>query len=150
MTDPAARAAWRLFIENSARLQTELDRRLRSSAGMCLADYHVLLLLHESPDRRLRMNELGRRMVFSASRLSYQVDVLCRRGWLRRENAAEDRRGSYAVLTEDGAAVFEAAALVHAADVDELFFHAIGDGDAAALAGVMRRLADHLDRNENR
>lgn len=117
---------------------------------MCLSDYHVLLLLHEAPDRSLRMNELSRRMVFSASRLTYQIDTLCRRGWVRRENAAEDRRGSYAVLTDDGNAAFEAAAELHAADIDELFFSAVpNDDDATVLADIMRRLADNLDHSEN-
>ncbi|MBM7369022.1 MarR family winged helix-turn-helix transcriptional regulator [Gordonia hydrophobica] len=145
MTTAAKQRAWRLFIENSARIQTELDRRLRAD-GLCLADYHVLLLLHEAPDRRLRMNELSRAMVFSASRLSYQVATLCKRGWLRRENVAEDRRGSYAALTDAGAAAFESAARTHGDDVDELFFGAVSDDDAATLAQAMRALADHLDR----
>lgn len=143
MTTAAKRAAWRLFIENSARLQTELDRRLRAE-GMCLADYHVLLSLHEAPGRRLRMNEISRRMIFSASRLTYQVDVLRRRGWVRRETAAEDRRGSYAVLTDEGEAAFQKAAAAHGDDVDELFFAAVSDDDAAALADIMVRVGRRL------
>ncbi|EGD56374.1 MarR family winged helix-turn-helix transcriptional regulator [Gordonia neofelifaecis] len=147
MTADAKQRAWRLFIENSARIQTELDRRLRAD-GLCLADYHVLLLLHEAPGRRLRMNELSRRMVFSPGRLSYQVATLCKRGWLRRESAPEDRRGSYAVLTDAGASAFESAARTHGDDVDELFFGGVSDHDAVALAGAMHALADHLDRIE--
>ena len=147
MTAAAKQRAWRLFIENSARIQTELDRRLRTD-GLCLADYHVLLLLHEAPGRRLRMNEISRAMVFSKSRLTYQVAALCKRGWLRRESAPEDRRGSYAILTDDGAAAFEAAARKHGADVDELFFSAVSHDDAVSLADAMQALADHLDHCE--
>lgn len=146
MTTTAKQRAWRLFIENSARIQTELDRRLRAD-GLCLADYQVLLLLYEAPGRRLRMNELSRGLVFSASRLTYQVTALEKRGWIRRETAPEDRRGSYAVLTDDGAAAFEAAAETHGADVDELFFSAIDDDAAGALEDSMRSLSDHLDDN---
>ena len=96
------------------------------------------------------MNELGRRMVFSASRLTYQIDTLCRRGWVRRENATEDRRGSYAVLTDEGNTAFEAAAAGHSADIDELFYSAVADDDdATVLANIMRRLADNLNNSEN-
>lgn len=145
MTEATKLTAWRLFIENSARIQTELDRRLRPD-GLCLSDYQVLLLLYDAPNRRLRMNELSHSMVFSASRLSYQVAALCKRGWVRRESAPEDRRGSYAVLTAEGVAAFEPVARKHRADVDELFFSAVSDDDASALAGTMRALADHLEK----
>ncbi|MEO9328427.1 MarR family winged helix-turn-helix transcriptional regulator [Gordonia aurantiaca] len=143
-TDTDLQAAWRVFIETAARLQTELDDDLRAKAGMTLADYSVLLILHESPDGRLRMRDLAARMIFSTSRLSYQVDGMCRRGWLCRERATEDRRGSYAVLTDEGRAVFRSAAADHARCVDDLFFSALTPADGRDLRAVMAKLAAHL------
>ncbi|MEZ5210714.1 MULTISPECIES: MarR family winged helix-turn-helix transcriptional regulator [unclassified Gordonia (in: high G+C Gram-positive bacteria)] len=142
--------AWRLFIETSARLTTALDEQLRRDAHLTLADFHVMLLLSEAPDGRLRMKEVAERMVFSPSRLTYQVDQLCKRGWLCRERAAEDRRGSYAVLTDDGHEVFATAARDHAALVHRLFHDALSPADGGELATLMRRLADHLDRQDPR
>ncbi|MGW0036965.1 MarR family winged helix-turn-helix transcriptional regulator [Gordonia sp. NPDC003376] len=143
--DPVG-SAWRLFIETSTRVHTRLDEDLRKHCGMSLSDYHVLLILHECPDGRARMRELSRRMVFSTSRLSYQIDVMVKKGWLRRESVAEDRRGSYAALTGDGRATFAAAARDHGAVVDRLFSTAVDADDAAALSRVMRTLTTHLDR----
>lgn len=143
-------AAWRLFIETSARLTTELDEQLRRDAQLTLADFHVLLLLSEAPGRRLRMKEIAQRMVFSPSRLTYQVDQLCKRGWLRREQAAEDRRGSYAILTDEGRAAFAAAGRGHGALVHRLFYDAFSPADGGELATLMRRLADHLDGGGDR
>lgn len=137
--------AWRLFVETSARVQTILDDELRSHCRMSLADYHVLLILQECPHGRARMRELAHRMVFSTSRLSYQIDAMVRRGWLRREAVPEDKRGSYAVLTDDGRAAFAAAARDHGDAVDRLFTSALSDGEAAALADIMRSLTTHLD-----
>lgn len=138
------RAAWQVFIETSARLQTMLDDDLKAGAGMSLADYQVLMLLHDAPDRRLRMRDLSDRLVFSTSRLSYQIDTLVRRDWLCRERADEDRRGSYAVLTAAGASAFRTAARDHARCVDELFVDAISDADGRALLDIMTRLSDRL------
>ncbi|MGP3708572.1 MarR family winged helix-turn-helix transcriptional regulator [Gordonia paraffinivorans] len=138
-------AAWRVFIETATRLQTELDDDLRASAGMTLADYSMLLILHESPEGRLRMRDLAARMIFSTSRLSYQVDAMVRRGWLRREKAPEDRRGSYAVLTDEGLAAFREAAVHHSRCVDALFFSALTPADGRDLRAVMDKLAAHLD-----
>lgn len=137
--------AWRLFIETSARLQTTLDDELRAHCRMSLADYHVLLILHECPGGRARMRDLSHRMVFSTSRLSYQIDAMVRRGWLRREAAPEDKRGSYAVLTDDGRSAFEAAARDHGAAVDRLFTSALSDSEASELAVLMETLTGHLD-----
>ena len=141
-------AAWRLFVENSARVQTVLDERLRASDQMTLSDYHVLLLLSEAPGHRMRMHEMSRRMVFSASRLSYQVGALVKRGWVRREPVPDDRRGAFACLTEAGRDTFAAAARRHGRDVDELFFACITPEDGGALETVMTRLSDHLDSLE--
>ena len=138
-------AAWRLFIENSVRMQTVLDERLRASDGMTLSDYHVLLLLAEAPDRRMRMRDLSRRMVFSASRLSYQVRALANRGLVCREPVPGDRRGAFACLTELGLDAFTAAAARHGRDVDELFYTGLTSDDGAALESVMTRLSTRLD-----
>ncbi len=146
-TDPAdpRRQAWQVFIETSVRLQTLLDEDLKASAGMSLADYQVLMLLHDAPNRRLRMGDLSARLVFSSSRLSYQIDSLARRGWLYRARAGEDGRGSYAVLTQAGVDAFRAAARHHARCVDQLFTNALTASDGPVLGDIMTRLADHLD-----
>ncbi|MFW0784527.1 MarR family transcriptional regulator [Gordonia sp. CPCC 206044] len=138
------RAAWQVFIETSARLQTVLDAELKASSDMTLADYQVLMLLHDAPGRRLRMRDLSEHLVFSTSRLSYQIDTLVRRNWLRREAADEDRRGSYAVLTPAGATAFRAAAHEHARCVETLFIDALSDADGVVLADIMTRLSGHL------
>ncbi|GAA3725854.1 MarR family winged helix-turn-helix transcriptional regulator [Gordonia hankookensis] len=142
-SDPR-REAWQVFIETSARLQTVLDDDLKASAGMSLADYQVLLLLHDAPRQRLRMRDLSEHLVFSTSRLSYQIDTLVRRGWLGRERADEDRRGSYAVLTPRGAEVFRNAARDHARCVRTLFIDALSETDGVALLDIMTRLSGHM------
>lgn len=142
--DPRA-AAWRPYLETTTRLQTVLDDELRKCSGMSLSDYNILLLLQEAPGCRLRMRDLAERMIYSSSRLSYQVDTMVRRGWLCRERAGEDQRGSYAVLTDAGRAAFTAAAAEHLRCVEHLFFDALTPADGVALQGIMSRLARRLE-----
>lgn len=142
--------AWRLFIETSTRVSTAADEQLRSDAQMSLADYHVLLLLSEAPDRRLRMKDIAQKMVFSASRLTYQIDGMCQRGWVSREPVPEDRRGSYASLTDDGRGAFRTAAVGHFHLVQDVFYDVMTDDDAADLARIMTRVSNHLDERERR
>ncbi|GGC94378.1 MarR family transcriptional regulator [Tersicoccus solisilvae] len=139
------RRAWRAYFEATALLQDRLERSLREDAGLHLADYNLLLLLVEAPDHRMRMGELAGRMVFSPSRLTYQVRALERRGLVERCAAPGDRRGAEAVLTDEGRQLFRRAAALHARDVDALFLGRISDQEAAVLLGVFSRLGEELD-----
>ncbi|MFF0942620.1 MarR family winged helix-turn-helix transcriptional regulator [Kocuria sp. CPCC 205300] len=131
---------WQLFFETSARLTTEIEARLKEH-GCSLMDYQVLLLLRDADGHRLRMGELAQRLVFSPSRLSYQIGVLEKRGWVRRRRCPEDGRGLEAELTDEGLRAFRRLRPAHARDVEELFLGALQDDDAERLRTVMERLA---------
>ena len=150
MNRPTARdIAWRLFVETSGRLHTVLDEELKSDAQITLSDFNILLTLAEAPEHRMRMRDLADAMVFSSSRLSYQIDTMQRRGWIRRERAAEDRRGSYAVLTAQGRRAFDDAARGHSASVEELFGSVVTDEEAATLIAVLDRLRKRMEDKNN-
>ena len=78
--DSERMACWRAYIEASQRLFTQLEDDLRADGELSFADYHVLVLLSEAPGQRLRMGELAGRLVFSPSRLTYQISTMQRRG----------------------------------------------------------------------
>ena len=119
---------WRAYIESSQRLFNQLEEELRATSDLSLADYHVLVLLSETPGQRLRMGELAGRLVFSPSRLTYQVSSMERRGLVTRQPCPDDRRGSEAVLTAAGLLTLHEAAPQHAASVRQ---HLMDDLDEA-------------------
>ena len=135
--------AWQLYFETTARLTARIEERLKAQ-GCSTMEYQLLLLLYEAPGRRMRLGELARRLVFSPSRLNYQVRVLCERGWVQRRRAEGDGRGWEAVLTGDGLRAFRELRPAHARDVQELFFSALQGDDAARLADLMRRVSGFL------
>ncbi|RNI25545.1 MarR family transcriptional regulator [Flexivirga caeni] len=135
---------WRSYFESSVLLQQALDDRLREASGLSLPEYNVLLLLSEAPERRLRMGALARAMVFSSSRLSYQIDVLERRGLVCRERDESDARVIHACLTDAGARKFDAAARAHLTAVRELFLDDLDADEVTALDGVFTRLRTAL------
>ena len=112
---------WRAYFESSLLLETRLDHDLRSTSGLSLIDYNVLLLLAEAEGHRLRMGELASQMVFSASRATYQVKSMEKRGLVLRQTAADDGRGSEAVLTATGMEALRDASPKHARTVEALF-----------------------------
>src|SRR3954447_20892655 len=94
--------AWRTFITAHAAVIGRIERDMVAAGVIPLTWYDVLIELYEAPERRLRLHELADAVVLSRSGLSRLVDRLESAGLLRRETAATDRRGAYAVLTEAG------------------------------------------------
>jgi DNA-binding MarR family transcriptional regulator len=136
--------AWRAYIEGSMRLNIQLEEDLRAATGLSMADYNVLVVLSEAPGRRLRMGELADRLVFSPSRLTYQVGSMEKRGLVRRESCPDDRRGSEAVLTGDGLAKLRESAPYHVDSVRERLIDLLDETELATLTAVFERLDRRL------
>ncbi|MGK5522242.1 MarR family winged helix-turn-helix transcriptional regulator [Micromonospora sp. URMC 107] len=142
--DSARLAAWRAYIEASQRLYTRLEDDLRADSALTFADYHVLVLLSEAPGQRLRMGELASRLVFSPSRLTYQISTMQRRGLVARESCPDDRRGSEAVLTAAGLLALREAAPHHLRSVRAHLMDDLDDAEVACLTRIFERLGRRL------
>jgi len=108
---------WRSYLAATRLLSAQLDRELQQDAGIPQSYYEILVRLSESPQRRMRMSDLADISDSSRSRLSHAVARLVANGWVARESCPTDRRGAFAVLTEDGWRALVAAAPSHVASV---------------------------------
>jgi DNA-binding MarR family transcriptional regulator len=121
--------AWAALLRAHAAVARQLERDLERAQQLPLTWYDVLLELNSAEGRRLRMQELGERAVLSRSRVSRIVDELARAGLAAREPDPDDRRGSWAVITDAGRGRLRAAAPDY-------------------LDGIARHFADHLTADE--
>ena len=87
------------------------------------------------------MSQLASRTWSSRSRLSHAVDRLEEKGWVERSTCPSDKRGAFAVLTDTGYSVLEAAAPSHVQSVRRHVFDQLTQEQIAALAGVSRAIA---------
>ncbi|MEM8902352.1 MAG: MarR family transcriptional regulator [Actinomycetota bacterium] len=142
--DADEQRSWRRFLEAKQRLTDRLDRELRSAHDIGLDDYEVLVHLSESDDGRLRMSELADALLHSRSRLTYRIDRLVRSGLVRRERCPDDKRGTFAVLAEAGAALLVEAAPTHVEGVRTHLVDAMDATEFARLGDVMERIAAPL------
>ncbi len=108
---------WRGWLAASMLLPERINRDLQEQHGLTGTDYQVLVELSESPERRMRMSTLAERTQLSRSRLSHQVDRMTRAGLVTRQECAQDGRGMFAVLTEQGWETIVAAAPDHVESV---------------------------------
>ena len=79
-----------------------LDGELQAEHGLSLGEYEVLVHLSEAPEHSLRMTDLAGRLRLSPSGITRRIDGLVRAGLVERRQCPSDRRGSNAVLTDEG------------------------------------------------
>ncbi|SCL32629.1 DNA-binding transcriptional regulator, MarR family [Micromonospora pallida] len=142
--DPDEQRTWRAFLAASRALMETLDRELQRDAGMPHAYYEILVRLSEAPGRELRMTDLALATGSSRSRLSHAVARLEAAGWVRRRDCPTDRRGQFAVLTDEGFAALAAAAPGHVEGVRRHLFDALSPAQVDQLRRLSESLVDHL------
>jgi DNA-binding MarR family transcriptional regulator len=145
--DEDEQRTWRSFLATSELLYGALDRQLQRDAGITHASYIVLAMLSEAPDRSLRMSDLALRANSSPSRLSHAVARLEARGWVRREPAPKDGRGTVAVLTDAGWDMLVETAPGHVRAVREHLFDQLTPDQVRALGDICSLVMDGLDPN---
>ena len=136
--------AWRAWIAASLLLPDRLSRDLQDEAGISLADYEILVHLSESPQRRLRMSELADLTLSSRSRLSHQIDRMSNAGLVDRQPCSEDRRGAFAVLTQDGYDFLVTTAPAHVASVRAHLVDVLTPEEFDVLGRICTKVADRL------
>lgn len=136
--------SWRAWIAASNTLNHRLSADLQRQHGLTLADYEILVQLSEHPDRKLRMSDLAEATLASRSRLSHQVDRLVKRGLVERQECEFDKRGSFAVLTDQGWKAIVAAAPDHVESVRTYLVDVLSPEELSALGTSCVRIADQV------
>ncbi len=109
-------------IERSLRLFRVLNRAFRSVSehstrdiktyGLNPTEFAVLeLLYHKGP---IPLQQIGSRLLILSGGVTYTVDKLENAGYVRRRSCAEDRRVTYAEVTEEGQRLMESIFPKHA------------------------------------
>ncbi len=133
-------AAWRSLLEAHAAVTDLLERELEKERGLALSKFEVLLKLANAPGGRMRMLELAESVLLSKSGLSRLVDRMEEAGLVRRERCPSDRRGAFAVLTDEGGRVLRHAAPVHLRGIQEHFARHLDGDEVRVLAGLLEKV----------
>lgn len=139
----AEQCTWRTHLDVSRLLMHQLEKDLQPF-GLTNNDYEILVNLSEAEERRLRMSDLAAATLQSKSRLSHQITRLETAGLVRRENCESDRRGLFAVLTDQGMETMQQVAPHHVASVRKHFFDLLPPEALAALSDSLTPVAEHL------
>ncbi len=136
------RSAWPLFVTAHAALVERMEAELSAAGLPELAWYDVLWAIERAPGQKLRLHELAHALVFSRSNLTRLVDRIEEAGLVKRERAADDRRGYYAVITPAGLALRKKMWPVYAKAIETYFDRHLTQAENGVLRSVLRRVLD--------
>jgi DNA-binding MarR family transcriptional regulator len=144
MEDPftaAEHAAWSGLLGTFGHLSALIDADLRERFGISHVEFEVLLRLALSRGGRMRIQDLAEASILTRSGMSRAIGRLERAGLVGRIQAAEDRRGAYAELTDSGRDLFARAAAGHVAFVRARFLSLFSEEELEQMATFWQRVA---------
>ena len=132
---------WRAFLNAHAHVTRAIGRDLAAAGLPDLGWYDLLWTLYRAPGRRLRVNELARDVVLSATAMSRFVDRAEAAGVVRREPDPDDRRALQVTITDEGVALLRRMWPVYERGIEAHFAAHLG-ASPARLRRVLERAAE--------
>ncbi len=131
--------AWGKLLSVHAAMLRQLEAMLQTEYHISHGEFEVLLRLSWATDHRMRIRDLAEASVLTRSGMSRLVDRLEAAGLVRRETAAEDGRGAYAILTPSGQERGAAAEASNIALVKALFLSLYTESELEQMGGFWLR-----------
>jgi MarR family 2-MHQ and catechol resistance regulon transcriptional repressor len=101
----------RSFNAVSARMAEDIARHELTQTEFAILE----VLYHKGP---LLLGEVQKKILVTSGGITYLVDRLVEKGFVKREECAEDRRARYAVLTPSGTALIKKIFPQHTAAIE--------------------------------
>lgn len=87
--------------------------------GLNPTEFSVLELLYHKGEQPIQM--IGKMVLISSSSITYVIDKLEQKKYVRRQGCPEDRRVIYAVLTEEGKELMDDIFPQHVMEIEKVF-----------------------------
>jgi len=128
----------RAYASVEAHVRADIARH-----GLTSGEFGALEVLHSKGP--MLLGEVKKKILLSSGGITYVVDRLEEKGLVERRACPEDRRASYAALTEEGAALMERIFPLHAAAVGRAVSGlSVAEQEEASV--LLRALGRHAER----
>ncbi|MBI5944592.1 MAG: MarR family transcriptional regulator [Chloroflexi bacterium] len=134
--------AWGGFLSVYGKMSRIIEEDLQSHSHLTHVEFEVLLRLSWNETHQMRIQDLAAESILTRSGVSRVVERLEKAGLVKREEAPEDRRGAYAVLTEAGAERFRIAAQKHGECVRANFLSKFSEDELKTMGEFWARLEE--------
>ncbi|PLS06363.1 MarR family winged helix-turn-helix transcriptional regulator [Neobacillus cucumis] len=139
MENESVQKSLKLFIVLSRAykaINEHVNKAIQSN-GLNPTEFAVLELLYHKGDQP--MQQIGGKILLASGSITYVVDKLEQKGLLRRIACPNDRRVTYAQITEQGKAFIEEIFPEHAKQIDALM-SSLSDSEKTAAIDLLKKL----------
>lgn len=116
-----AELSLKLFVVMSRAIQSIQKRVIEdiSRYGLNQTEFAVLELLHHKGAQPIQ--KIGKKILLASSSMTYVIDKLEKKSYIERKACEEDRRVTFAQLTEKGKMIMKRIFPQHAEALNEIF-----------------------------
>lgn len=110
----------KLFVVLSKAYRSLMDQAVKDmkSYGLASAEFMVLEVLYHRT--RIPLQQIGEKILVTSGSITYNIDKLEKKGLLKRVPCSEDRRVTYAEITDAGRELFDEIFPRHVASIHDL------------------------------
>lgn len=132
--------SWGYILQAQSSIVQEADRQLKEAGMIPLVWYDIILIINKSKDRKLRLNEIVKRMVLTKSGISRTVDRMMEEGYLKKEKCKEDGRGIYIIYTQKGYSEFRKAWAIYSKVIKQMLVDKLTDDEIENLRSSLGKI----------
>ncbi|MBW1603843.1 MarR family transcriptional regulator [Streptomyces sp. JJ66] len=132
-------ALWTRVLTLHAHVERHLAQALQRRHGIGLSEYRALADLAQASDGELRMQVLADRIGLGQSSVTRLVGRLDTAGYAYRDLCPDDKRGVYAVITEEGRQRLAAARSTYSEVLSAALNTAASDPELEPVVHALRK-----------
>lgn len=137
--DQEQAASLKLFVVLSKAYKSLMDQAVKDmkSHGLASAEFMVLEVLYHRT--RIPLQQIGEKILVTSGSITYNIDKLEKRGLLKRVPCEDDRRVTYAEITEAGRELFDDIFPRHVSSIHSLM-GGLGREEKAQATLLLKKL----------
>jgi DNA-binding MarR family transcriptional regulator len=139
LSEPELRA-WLAFMRAGLASTRAMDRDAEATGRPPLSEHHILAVLGDAPDQRMRPSDLAEQAALTKSGLTRAVDRLESQHLIERRPCPTDRRGQLIVLTAQGRRVLRRSAPEHFRSIARNFADHLTGREIEVIGGALERV----------
>ena len=107
-----------IVLSRASKAITEMTNQFFQDQGLNPTEFAVLELLYHKGHQPLQ--QIGQKILLASGSITYVVDKLEKRGYIKRILCPNDRRVTYAQITEEGSAFMDRVFPMHEQQLHEI------------------------------
>ncbi|WP_226646282.1 MarR family winged helix-turn-helix transcriptional regulator [Mesobacillus subterraneus] len=124
-------------IIRAAQAIQEVIRKDAAKFGLNPTEFSVLEFLYHRGEQPIQV--IGKKVLISSGSITYVVDKLEQKNYVKRRGCPEDRRVTYAVITTEGKALMDDIFPQHVMEITEVFAD-LDAGEVNQTISLLKRI----------